>query len=477
MSDRAILRFVEENQYGVTPSGQISAVATTSVVAADNSYNDSSEDLSVFSPGQRIYVSGFANSANNGYKTVVSATANKLIVKESLADESAGVTVSLEAAMVGIRHTGESLGQDTDTQTSNEVRCDRQPATIVRTAISAGGDVNYELSYDTFNEWLAAAFMAADWSDKVQLQNLADVTVVDIGGGVLVFQSATDGAFSTLNAYQWIEVRGFATAGNNGYFKIAAISSQTPGSLDDNRISVLNAGTLVAEGTPPADVDITMGSQVVNGVTKRSFTLERYYCDLVAPAKPYARMPGMMVDTLNLDVTADAVVTGSFGFTGKQSQSQADSAGYHTEDPPDNEVVASTSDVEAILENNEVTEVTSFTLALANNLRNKPAVGSLGPVGKGVGQVNPTGTVQLYYEDEAVMDKYLDFEWSALSTVVEDEDGNVYIIDLPRVKYTNGRRVGGGINTDIIADMTWEAARHLTEDVTIRLVKFAAADT
>jgi len=77
------------------PGDDIVAVVTVSVLAADNSFNDSASGFPVLAAGDLIRVSGFANAANNGTFTVATFTASKItVVETTLVDEGAGPTVS-----------------------------------------------------------------------------------------------------------------------------------------------------------------------------------------------------------------------------------------------------------------------------------------------------------------------------------------------------------------------------------------------
>lgn len=82
------------------PGGSIVAKTTVSALSTDNSFNDTPEDLSVFSAGQQVLVSGFTDSANNGYFTVVSTVANKMVVSGgTLVTEAAGDIVTILSAL------------------------------------------------------------------------------------------------------------------------------------------------------------------------------------------------------------------------------------------------------------------------------------------------------------------------------------------------------------------------------------------
>lgn len=98
-------------------------------------------------------------------------------------------TFDVEADFQIVRHTGESLKQDTTVITSEEIRSDRQIADIIRTGVGASGGVDFELSYGTFDDFLQAVLFSAGWSTEVLLPAapslLSDPGDANTGDGVL----------------------------------------------------------------------------------------------------------------------------------------------------------------------------------------------------------------------------------------------------------------------------------------------------
>lgn len=72
------------------------------------------------------------------------------------------------------------------------------------------------------------------------------------------------------------------------------------------------------------------------------------------------------------------------------------------------------------------------------------------------------------------MDKYLAFTSSSVALRFQDTAGNVMVFDMPKIKYTSGKRVAGGINQDVLAEMGFTAFRDPTEGITFRIVRFPA---
>jgi len=333
---------------------------------------------------------------------------------------------------------------------------------MVVTAKQAGLDANSIATTETFTDvtdkWVAATLLGGTgWAASVTIGPAITLSTSDADNS---FNDSGSG-FGSIVANQWIKVSGFTTAANNGYFKVVSVAA---GKL------VVTGGTLVTEIAGDS-VTITMGAYITNGTTLTSYNIEKQFADLTTT---FAILTGMCVDTLALNIVADAIITGAFGFIGKDSQSAAASSGTGYDAVGTNDVMSAIDDVTSILENDASYDTTALSLNLRNNLRERIQVGALGTLELGVGTLNISGTLQAYFATSTVMDKFLDFTSSSISVVVEDADGNGYVIDLPKVKYTSGQRVAGGQNQDIIADMAFEAYREPVENVTIRIARFPA---
>jgi len=366
--------------------------------------------------------------------------------------------VTPESNLQIIRVTGEDLGGDIDTAESAEITGDRQKSRVARTGVAASGSVNVELSYGTFDDWLAAALLAAEWSSETTVLSAGTASAAESGNKFTHTVAWT----ATPSAGQWIEVRGFTTAGNNGYFKVASASSTE---------IVVEGGTLADEASVEG-VTITQAAQIVNGTTKTSFAIEKLYSDLAGTV--ISMLHGMMIDTMDVSISADAYINGTFNFIGKNESSEESSEGSGYTAATTEDAMAAVDDVVAIYENMSSVQLIELSFSLGNNLRPKNVIGTAGPIGINAGSITLTGTVQMYFESATVLNKFIDFTSSRLAVVTEDTDGNAVIFEFPEIKYTSGRRVAGGQNTDIIADLGFTAYEDPTENVTIRIAKFAA---
>ena len=125
-------------------------------------------------------------------------------------EESTWGTTPSTADMQELRFTGESLNYNIENTTSNEIRDDRQVTDLIQTGSANGGDINFELSYGTYDDFIEGALWS-DWSSDLA------ISASTIAATATGFTDSASG-FGSVNAGQWIKVAGFTGNGgeNNG---------------------------------------------------------------------------------------------------------------------------------------------------------------------------------------------------------------------------------------------------------------------
>lgn len=372
-----------------------------------------------------------------------------------------------------LRVTGESLAKETETTQSAELTADRQVADSIRNNIRVGGGFNFEFSWGAFDKFLAALLYSADFgaaSEILGVDGNNAITIVAATGNIS--DDAAGGLFSSVVVGQWVELSNFSNALNNVLVKVL--------SKPDNDNIVVAGLKALADETRAADsgtanAKIVIGSQITNGTTQRSFTFERAYTALTK----FSVYRGLIIQSMSLDISADAIITGSFDFLGQNEDVLASStAGGGNTAAPTNPVMNAIDNVLGIIEgaptvntDNEFV-ATQLSLSVNNNLRERSVIGTLGPASIGAGKINVSGSLQAFFASQAAADKYLNFTSTGISFIIRDSDGNRYVFDIPRVKFSQGTKVAGGENTDIVLDLNFDAFKHETEGKTIRIAKF-----
>lgn len=368
-----------------------------------------------------------------------------------------GVTPA--AAMTNINVTSESLGQNTNQVISEYIRSDRQNADVARASITAGGDVGIELQYGGYDNLLEGALMS-DWANAVNISG----TTFDAASGDNSFNDSATGFVSGgITQGMWIKVAGFTTAANNGYFKVESV---TAGKI------IVSGGTLTTEASGDS-VTIKNSGFLKNGITSKSFTVEKEFSDITQ----FVSFTGMRVGTFAMTIAPGSIISGSFGFQGKEAAVAGTTVGTGSPTAAStNSVMNAVDHVSNVREGGAAAtfDITSLSLNLDNALRDQPAVGSVANIGIGEGTVNVTGNLEIYFADDAEYAKHLNDTESSLSFITTDSAGNAYVWDIPRLKYGAGNPQAGGKDQDVLVSLDFTAFRDATDGNTITITRFVA---
>lgn len=361
-------------------------------------------------------------------------------------------------AMAELRLTSESLIKNISNIVSQELRSDRQVTDLIQVSKEASGDINFELSYGTYDNLLESALFS-DWSTPLSVS----ASVISAAASDNSYNRASGSFVSDgITVGQWIKVAGFTgNTANNGYSRVVSVVA----------LKIVVTGITLVDDAAGETVTIT-GSYLRNAVTPKSFTIEKGFLD----ATEYFKFVGMIVNSFSLNVEAQQVVTGSFGFMGKDGTLSATPLDASITAANTNEVMNAIGNVGSIKEGNtEVTSpnyVRSVSIALSNNLRQQYAVGSDSLIGIGAGKCDVTGTINTYFGNSDVMDKFIAGSQTSIDFRISDAAGNTYIFDMPQVEFDSANVVAQGQDQDVFAEMNYRAMRDATYGFTIQICKF-----
>lgn len=277
-----------------------------------------------------------------------------------------------------LRFTGESLNFTVNTETSQEIRADRQVADLIQVGAETSGDIQFEMSFGTFDDFIAAA-LGGEWDNDV----------------------------------------------------------------------------------------------LTNGTNVPFFSIEKGFTDI----DQYILYRGMAVNTMSLEFSIGAILTGSFGFIGRDSIITPNSTVPEAVAPTTlTEVMNSATnfaDLEVAGQSYEC-GISSVSLNTDAGLRAQNSVGQLGACAIVPGTFTPTGSLSVYFADATLYNRYIANQELALSWSVQDNAGNKYEFSLPRVKITNATVVAGGLDTDVSLDIDYQALFSAASGHTIKITRTPA---
>jgi hypothetical protein len=369
-----------------------------------------------------------------------------------------------------VRMTGESLAYNLQTDSSKEIRGDRQKSDLILVGASASGGFNFELSYNEYDAFLQA-MLQGTWA--VYGTNGVGTTFSGTyAAGTITAAVAPVGAnaFTTLAQGQWIQLRAPADPNDKKYVKVHAVTAPTA------TVITLDASTPLSASGPIANSFINT-SRLVNGSTQRSFTLEKVFQDI----NQFFSYRGMTGSKMSMNLQSGSIVTGSFDFMGKDSirtgATQLPGAPVLSKTF---EMMNAVSGVGNIYEGGAVlagTFIKQLSFGLDNALRGRDAIGTLGAVSIGAGTIDVQGSLDVYLADGSLYDKFVNNTSTSLSFRMTDAAGNGYIVTLPHVEYKDAKVQAGAINQDAMLSLPWEAMQDATTGKTIIIDRVGVAAT
>lgn len=278
-------------------------------------------------------------------------------------------TTPTTPAFLNQRFTGESLNANIENAISNEIRADRNIGDLIQVGSEAGGNVDFEMSYASFEDWMES-LMYNVWSTNV----------------------------------------------------------------------------------------------LKNGLIEKFFTLEKTF--EAGATDQFHRTTGAIVNSLNLSMQTNSIVTGTFGFMGKAlSAAQVIVTGATYTAVNSNPVMNAAADF-ASLAITGVTgpELTSLNLNITNNLRGQKVLGSLENRAIGTGRFEVTGDLTAYFENEELYDLLLSGTSADLAFKIGDASSKNYLFNVDKIKFETGEVLASGNDQDVMVNMTFRGLYEGTDN-------------
>lgn len=368
-------------------------------------------------------------------------------------------------AMNEFRYTGESLTQNTQSTESQEMRSDRQNPDLIRTGVSAGGDVNAELSHGGHDVLLAGAMMN-DWT--AAHSDSGDYSVASASGVTGIITDDLAGApFADIEVGDWVKFAGFGDSANDGWKRVTA-------KPDSNNITVRGLTTMVNESaavgvTSEHDGTLLMGSLTEAATVKKHFVLEKRFTDVTQ----FYSYRGARAAQLEMAFAVGAIPSAKWTFAALDEVRGVATVGTGSDVAASaNPVHSPVSSFQDVMENSLAFggSLQSVTLNIDNRVRPQSAIGSVPAVGIGLGRALVSGTARVYFENGDFSDRHTGWTASNFSFRVGDAVGDL-IVDLAAVRFSEAQVVAGSIDQDVLVQVAFTAYRDSVSGRTMSIIR------
>ena len=355
-----------------------------------------------------------------------------------------GATVATPAT-TQLRVTSESFAHAKETVVSNEIDSGRQRTALLEVADSASGGFGFELLYGSYETFFEQALRGTISSATVSMTSTVVVAASTITG-----PSGTD-FVASFAVGQWVKLKT-----TDDMVKISALTST---------LMTVVGTTLTASSYSSAAIT---GRTLTNGTTKTSFFIETDFGGVSA----IKYQSGMRVNTANVTVASQQIVTGTFEFVGKQGFTASTTvASSVVTSANTNTPMTSAANVVRILKDDSVIQssINSFSLDINNNMSPRPTVGSKFSSEPVDGGLDVTGNINLFFDRIDFYSALIDHTSFSLDYAFKDASGNIIVLSLPEIKATTGDPLATGKDSDVFLSLDFQAIKDPTLAYTIRM--------
>lgn len=351
-----------------------------------------------------------------------------------------------------LRMTGESLDFSIEKINSEELNADRANTDMIAVNASTSGNIEAELSFAEYDDFFRAGLMGA-WAPYgvagIGTSFEATVTATTITATVAPTGSS---AFTNLLPGQWFKLGGTSTANDTRLFRVSKTTPPT------STVITLDPNTPAVAGGPYA-ATVLKAARLSNGKQLRTFVLEKNYSDV----SEFFAYRGQAVSSFSLNMSSGAITTLSFSMMGR------DAVADNTTMLPGTPIASTTNRVMSGVSGESCalwadgapitgTFINSIALSYDNALRAQNALCSLGSVGIGLGTINATLDVEMYFTSgRTFFDDFLGNTNQELTFTTVDTEGNGYIFTVPKANVSSYQVTAGGRDSDLMVSIQFTA--------------------
>lgn len=149
------------------------------------------------------------------------ADSNRASLREAVESNTDWGTTPVNGVTRAIRFTSSSITVKKDTAVSNEIRDDRMVSSVIETAASSGGEINFEFSAGNQDRWFERALMS--YFSRPMTFDFWRGQNVSITANNHI-QIAGEDATAYFTVGRRLKLSGFATPANNSFQQISAVA-------------------------------------------------------------------------------------------------------------------------------------------------------------------------------------------------------------------------------------------------------------
>ncbi|MBE7637061.1 hypothetical protein GUA87_09415 [Sneathiella sp. P13V-1] len=202
------------------------------------------------------------------------------------------------------------------------------------------------------------------------------------------------------------------------------------------------------------------------GAAFKSYTLERVFTDI----GEYQQYSGCVFNEMTLNIRPDSIISGRFSVLGK-TMSRSESSAATTLTPATFAAPMDSFQAEIKEGGSVLGYIVGVELKLNNNAEEHYVIGADSAEDISLGKNRITGELSAYFQNSALLQKFLDKQKSSLSINLKGEGGE-YELHLPHIQFT-GQEMPVKGDSAVIQTLPFTALYDETEATSLKITRAA----
>ena len=344
-----------------------------------------------------------------------------------------------------LRYNSETLGTTVNDEDSVEISTERNITSVIPLSATHGGDITTSLSYKNLDAMIESCLYSTFGNI-----NSAGAAVTVSTAGVVAGTTVPNAEVG-----DWWYISG---TGGTGWFRVTKVSSMKATEVTPSPGTAISAGVVNAST-----------ASIKNAKTRLGLSIEKFFASLDGTdsgGKDFHYWKGAVVNTMSFEFRAGASIGATVGLTALAHSTASASEFTATLATAEDGIIYSPADVKNIGIGSGATSyagskpiITAVTLSVNNNIREGEQLGTLDVPALLEGNFGCEGTVEMYFRDSTMYDRFIGRNEQDLAWCVFDPNtpGEGYGFYMPRVRFRNARVQASGNDADLIAQFDYRA--------------------
>lgn len=356
--------------------------------------------------------------------------------------------------------TGGSPSNNISTAVSDVIREDRQTDDLIVVDGDINGDINFELSYDPYKDFMASVLMNSS-SRALSLTAVTNNGTVD---NTIIGKTGIESSVIVGDVFRLTSVVDSSIDGD-----YTCIASGT----DEVTVYPATGAT-----TALIDLVVTATNIQQNGSSPiEGYTIRKKADNAGTPYYWYYR--GCAINSMALKFATGSILSGTFNIIGLTEETRTSGLTGENSDiqVPSYSILNSVTSIGVIRIGGVTLGTCSFAsldLTIDNQINAAKAIGTLGACDLSAYSLMVTGSTEVYFSNLDLYNKFVNAESFSITIILKDGNGNVIGIDMPKCKFESLDTPISGKDSFLMQSGSFKALRDETNNYMIKLSRIDA---